>query len=352
MGQVCQNCQAEFELKAVAGGSAPVAFCPGCGTRWEESPAGAASPSGQPEPAGGAIAVEAPPPVAAVEPPARATSNPLIDFLENRAEKADMKLPVLPEVAQQIMQMARDPEVEIKTLAEFVSQDQVISGKVLKLANSALYRGFAEVTSIAQAIPRIGLNTLGANVLTIATQEVYTLEEPRLRKILSSLWDHALSTATAAHSIARATRYHDVDKAFVAGLLHDVGKVVILHLLEENRDLVQQIVSSEDLIEEAFEAYHCKMGAILLQRWNLSADLVEAVEATADPRQSKSARTMAAIVHVANLVSDKLGIGWRADQSADPAGSEWTEALGLDAMRLASVEVEIEDLVAEMKRAF
>jgi HD-like signal output (HDOD) protein len=334
MGQICRKCQTEFELRAVSGGGTAVSFCPGCGAPWD-----------------GAAAEDKAPDVETDEAPRPLAANPLLGFLENQAGKADMKLPVLPEVGSEVLHMARDPEVDIQKLAGFIGRDQVIAGKVLKLANSALYRGFTEVTTIAQAIPRIGLNTLGANVLTIATEEVYSLDEPILKKVLASLWDHALAVATASHSIAKAIRYHDVDKAFIAGLLHDVGKVVILHLLKENRELVRQIVESEDLMQEAFDAYNRRIGGELLQRWNLAADLIEAVGAVEDPRRANRARTLAAIVHVADLIANHLGIGWRADPSVDPMGSEWPAALGLDPVRVAAIEVEIEDMVGEMKKA-
>lgn len=217
----------------------------------------------------------------------------------------DLSIPMLPDQAQRVLQLMGDPDVTIATLASVVSKDPVLATRVLGMANSALYGAMSPLRSVSDAVVRLGTRTVRNVVVTVSMQsqfkspEVYGHEGFRFM-------EHAVGTAYVAHLLADKLRA-DVEEAFLCGLLHDIGKLVILKTAHQYQQKQAIVIPPEDL-HAAVTQHHALCGALALAFWNVPDDVRDVVrchhafEEAGDPQA-------AAICYTANLLSHRYGFG-------------------------------------------
>ena len=216
----------------------------------------------------------------------------------------NLSLPMLPDQALRAMQVASDPEITVATMAAVVSKDPVLATRVLGLANSAMYGGMTALRSVQDAVVRLGVQTVRNLVVTVAlhaqttSRDVYGAEGPRFM-------DHAVGTAYLARLVADHLD-HDVEAAFLTGLLHDMGKLVILKTAHEHRRRRQHVPDTE--IAAAIEMAHAPCGAIALHFWRLPDEILDAVRHHHDYTLAVDPQ-VAAVCAAANLLSHRYGFG-------------------------------------------
>ena len=261
----------------------------------------------------------------------------------------NLEIPTIPDVASQALRQMNNPDISGAQLAKTISQDQGLTAKVLKVANSALYSLPREVKNLQQAAMVLGFTTLKSIVISASCRSIYK----KFGMLERTLWMHSVATAMAAHTIAKQLDLKHREEAFVAGLMHDVGKVVMNN---GDRDRYKETVR---LLKEApsltsvgaeikvFGFSHVDVGAVLVQRWELSPALENAVFLHHDPEIADSvAPDYVALVYATNLanrVCKHLGFG------STPSGNELdeddvTDALGLDGPQLATLAEDIKTL--------
>jgi putative nucleotidyltransferase with HDIG domain len=199
---------------------------------------------------------------------------PLADALSRQIEEGTLDLPVLAGAAQRVMQMALDDSVDPLHLAEAIRNDPAMAGHLLRVANSPLYRARAAIVSLQQAISRLGM----AQVREIALAIVCESRVFRVRgfeKELSELFRHSLAVAYFSQEIARLKRWN-VEEAFLAGLMHDVGRPVLLQaVVDLSRELDCPVSRAQALM--LVGAAHARAGARLVASWALPAKVSDAV---------------------------------------------------------------------------
>lgn len=165
-------------------------------------------------------------------------------------------LPTLPAIAQKVLLLADDDETGPERLSAIISSDQTLSVKVLSLANSAYYGHRARVGTIRQAVTVIGMNML--KQLSLGVLVCGTIG--RGGKERTKFWKHSFATATASALIAKKTRVPEAELCFMAGLLHDIGDVIIANYFPG---------------EEGID--HTEVGAWMAERWQLPRDLIDGI---------------------------------------------------------------------------
>ncbi len=192
-------------------------------------------------------------------------------------------LPSLPEVYAELQEKTKDPECSIADVAVIIEKDLAMSTKVLQLVNSAFYGLYKRVDSPARAVNLLGLDTIKALVLGIG---VFTEMAPAKDTCfsLSDLWQHSLNTAKFSKKIAlsEAGETADVESAFIAGMVHDVGKLLLFSRLDDQ--FCQAISMADELLlplfqteKQVFKADHGDVGGYLMGLWGLPGSVVEAV---------------------------------------------------------------------------
>jgi putative nucleotidyltransferase with HDIG domain len=243
-------------------------------------------------------------------------------------------LPVMPPVAAQIIKLTENPDSDLRGLVELISRDASLAIRVLKIANSSFYNMPREIESIRQAIVLLGYSTLRSVVVAASIKDVfarYGLSE-RL------LWEHAMAGACAASSLVTRVGGFAADEAFVGGLVHDVGKLVMHSEAEKRYQEVMRAIYSEgaescDAERREFGFDHAEVGGLTLEKWGLPGRLAAAISAHHDPARAErveGAKPLAALLQVADAMCLREGLGRRSANAAiNPFSTPAAAILGL-----------------------
>ena len=156
-------------------------------------------------------------------------------------------LPTLPSIAIEVNQLLQDYDTSIKKLSIVIENDQAISSKILKLVNSAFFGLGSKVGNIPHAITLLGFNTVRNAVISVSVIKVLSDISDMADFKIGDLWTHSISVAVASKRLAETTRLHNPDDCFIGGLLHDIGKVVMINNLEALFKEVWKIKKDEDI---------------------------------------------------------------------------------------------------------
>jgi putative nucleotidyltransferase with HDIG domain len=264
-------------------------------------------------------------------------------------------LPPLPNVATRIIELVGNPNTNAGDLEQVISRDLALTTRVLKLANSALFGRRGMVSTLSRAIVLLGFKTVHSLVIAASTESIYSAGSTRFKDKL--LWEHAVAAALAAGYLARECRYRGVEEAFLGGLLHDIGKVVMdTNLGERYQGIVERVynegVAFVDAEQELLGFDHAEVGGLVVRKWNLPETLEEAVRLHHRAARSRVDPTLCAIVSLANSACVKIGIGPERLPELDLTRLEATTQLKIMPDRLAHILETIESKLVEEKELF
>lgn len=243
-------------------------------------------------------------------------------------------LPALPDAVTRVMRLTNDPRAGASDVARALASDQALTARILKLANSAFYGGTRRIGTVSEAVVTLGMRTTRNLAMATGCQEMLEGAVAGYALPRGALWQHSLACATAAQALALRAGFRHAEEAFVAGLLHDIGKVVLNTYLKEQFVRVLLRASAGDVTfneaeREILGFDHAEAGARLLERWNLPAPLVTAVRFHHAPTQAGDASPLPRLVHVADAVSLTLGAGLGWDGLAYALEPDALSRLGL-----------------------
>lgn len=251
-------------------------------------------------------------------------------------------LPVLPDLATRVIMLAADPEVTISQLTSVISKDQVLTTRLLGLANSAYSASAIEITTVAEAVMRVG--AVGVRNLAVAVCMASQKQDRRVYGVHGQmLVDHGIGTAYLARLIADEVDA-DGEEAFLCGLLHDIGKLVVLKWAHTNARTSRTGFDAAS-IGDMIGRWHAGIAGMAFRRWNLPASLDEPVVCHHDFERAESAVTMAGVVYLANRLSHRYGFGCEADGN-DPTSDPVVPFLGLDAAWFTALDEKAPGLYA------
>lgn len=262
------------------------------------------------------------------------------------------EIPALPAVTTRVLQLTDDPQSTVRDLNDLIAQDQSLTAKVLRLANSAYYGFQRRISSVSEAIVLLGFSTIRSLVLAASVYnllgrplEGYALEP-------GELWKHSQACAMTARLLAQKVKYRYVEQAYTAGLLHDIGKLIMSHHLKNQYQEVVDKVRREALpfteVEEQLLGYnHAMVGARVAEKWNLPSDLVETIELHHAPGTSKKNLVLSSITHVADAICMSMGIGLGIDGMYYTLDAKAMETLGLKEEDIEQVMSRLIDVMSE-----
>lgn len=261
-------------------------------------------------------------------------------------------LPALPEVVDEVIRLTESPDSTPQDLNRVISRDQSLTARVLRLANSAYY-GFARrISTVTDAVILLGFNTVRNLVMAASVHRVLDREVPGYELARGELWQHSLTAAMTARLLARQARYRQHEQAFVAGLLHDIGKVVLsYYVAEAYQELLRRV--NEDGVPfmqaeaEIFGFDHAEVGSLVAKKWNLPEELVEAIANHHQPQEAKVNPRLTAITHLADAGALMLGLGVGADGLMYPVHEECLATLGLEPHQVEGVLSQVSESLAD-----
>jgi HD-like signal output (HDOD) protein len=271
-----------------------------------------------------------------------ASALPLAVRLEQEIRAGRVDLPVLPQVAFEVQQLI-DRDADLGALVKVIEREPTVAAALIKYANAAVYAGLRDVTQLDQALMRLGTDSVRQSVLSVTAKAAFAASDPQHQETYETIWLHSLTTAIAARRLAKFVSVAP-ETAFVAGLLHDIGRIVVLRGLGalQKRDPTGTAVPAHT-IDEFTDALHCPLGDVLCQAWNIPAELRLAVARHHDVALTEPTDTLAALIQIADLMAAKVGASLHPDADIKLLDRPAFILLGLDDVKVAGLLVELED---------
>lgn len=252
-------------------------------------------------------------------------------------------LPTIPVVATKVMQLIESETATAEEMAKIVASDPAVAARVLKISNSSFYGCQRQIQTLSHAIIILGFSTLKSLVVAASVKQVYKpfgLTE-------KMLWEHSFGAGLAARIIANITQLVNEEEAFLGGLFHDIGKIIMNTLDSQQFQSVMQKcyndkISFQEAEQQVYSYTHAEAGGMVIKKWNFPDILMNAVLShhsfdfaeDEDPYQIK----LSCAVGLANIFCHKLGIGVREPEE-DLVVHETIPAriLNLDRARIQSL---------------
>jgi HD-like signal output (HDOD) protein len=254
-------------------------------------------------------------------------------------------LPTLPSMLHNINQMVLNPRTSAKEVAQVISSDPALTSKVLRVVNSSFYGFPNRITTITHAIVILGFNTIKSIVLSSTIFDVFRKSNVATDFDRGEFWKHSIGCGAAAKVIGRRIQYPMLEELFIAGLLHDVGKIVLDQFLPERFGEALALARSKELLLFDAEAQllgvsHADVGAWLFEKWNLSKGLVETVRCHHNPPLAGEHQRFAEIIHVSDILVRACRFGNGGDAKIPALHEATWKSLGLS-------EAEFDDLLTQ-----
>lgn len=189
----------------------------------------------------------------------------LRDLRDNR-----LKLPSVPDVAIKIRQALYDEKSNFRQIASIIASDPAITTKIIKTANSALYRSIHKIDDCRMAVTRLGTKVTSQLVTSFSMKELFTTKNKSLKRKMMAVWNHSREVAALSFVLAKITPGFNAEHALLAGLLHDIGAIPIITYADKHPEIMKNQHDFDLLIDEL----KGEIGAAILTKWSFSEDLV------------------------------------------------------------------------------
>lgn len=258
-------------------------------------------------------------------------------------------LPALPSVVSQILTLIEDDRSNASNFERFLRQDQALTARLLRIVNSSFFGVRNKINSIPQAIVMIGYNSLKNLVLAASTSKILEGCFPGYGFKDRGLWQHSFMAATWTQNIAKQVGFppQESEELFVAGLMHDVGKLVLSSYISLNcKDMITHLIKCNGNIEEAEKALvgidHAEIGSRIAQKWNFSSKLSHIIKYHHNIEAACEYQREIALVHLVNfcLIRGRFGM-YENFPTNNSLGTSCLELLDLNEEKLEQIQTHV-----------
>ncbi|OGU14303.1 MAG: hypothetical protein A2076_08555 [Geobacteraceae bacterium GWC2_53_11] len=269
---------------------------------------------------------------------------PLIELINEHLQGNLQDLPVFNSVAVKLQQMLARRDFRMNEIIELISEDQSLASKVLRVANSSYYAGLSSISTITDAVVRLGAQEIANMVMMASQYELYHSENEYLNITMQKLWEHSLACATGARWLAKKTGYVNLAaESFMAGLLHDIGQLALLKVLDDiHRKKETKAVFSDTLINEILDRMHGDVGYKLMKSWSLP-EAYCSIAVNHHKEDFDGNDILLVLVRLSDKACKKNGKSLHPDPSISLVSSPEVQYLSLKEIALAELEITVED---------
>jgi len=251
-----------------------------------------------------------------------------------------------------VIALIKNPETSVKELEAVIGQDPALTAGILRQANSAYYGYARRISSLQQAIVMLGFQVTQGLAMSAAIAPLLKTQLVGYQIDQEGFWKHSLLTAMAAKRLCQYRKLPYGDIAFTAGLLHDIGKLIISIYVQEEGDYLLKKVTEDKLsyveLEEKVIGFdHARVGGFLARSWNLPDDLVVAISFHHSLSNAQNYAELSSVIHVANGLTSLLGIGGGVDSSFNPIQQQALDLLTLEESDLELLKVDLGEFLMD-----
>ena len=272
----------------------------------------------------------------------------LLDRIKNLIDSGTLALPVFNEAASKLQSLNASDDVGAADVERLILGDQVLVAEVLRAANSPFFGGLAEINTVRSAIVRLGLRQVCQLALLASHRSEYDARDASLRQMMQQLWSHATATAMAAGWLARRLGFGNQleSESFLGGLLHDVGKLVVLRALDEIKHAGNAPYDlSPPLVAEILASAHPSLGYSFLKRWDIPEIYCE-IARNHHSKDFDHSKIPLVAVRLANNAGAKMGISLEPNPSLILSALPEAQCLNANDILLAELEIMMEDCLS------
>jgi HD-like signal output (HDOD) protein len=280
--------------------------------------------------------------------------------LEQKKIEQIENLPTLPEVANKLLKIINDPTTTAVDVANLISRDLSLTSKVLRLANSAFYGIPRTVTTVQNAVVILGLKVINTMVFSITVVKMFPGDGSNALFSRKKFWAHSLACAVLSRQLALRMRkftLFDPEECFCAGLIHDIGRVVLDQYFHENfLKAVQKAMEAKiPLLQaenEVFGFNHMDVGDWLTSRWELPQDIRVPIVHHHNPGKTEYAREITTLVHLADSLCYEINFGLPGLETRPPVDAALIGQLGFTQEDLDAVKASAAEEIEKFQAAF
>ncbi|MDH5302362.1 MAG: HDOD domain-containing protein [Gammaproteobacteria bacterium] len=194
------------------------------------------------------------------------TGGSLLDDLKRRIYNGEIELPSQPVLLQKLIDMMQDDQASLQAIGGLLEKEPAVSARVLRAANSVQFAGGNKVRTAAEALGRVGLERALNYVMMLSHDQMFKIETSPLKELREKLWRHTLTVAVASKQLGQDLSYSRPDALFAYGLLHDLGKLALLRILQSMPTKLNKSTDMVD-VEAALNRLHCEFGGNVFEQW-------------------------------------------------------------------------------------
>ncbi len=228
------------------------------------------------------------------------------------------QVPPLPDVVVKLRRACQDPDASYAEIARIIEKEPALTANLLHLANSAYFGCAGSIGTVQLAMTRLGLKRVYQLALTVCLGPLAGSEVRGYDLTPLQMWEHAMAVAVTAELLAGELGLPEQDEAYTAGLLHDIGKVVLGNFVDVDITAIRRLVDGGTPFDraerEVLGTSHPDVGSALLRRWQIPEAIVEAVRWHHAPARCGGGKPLVDLVHLADILA--LNAGWGVGRDA------------------------------------
>jgi HD-GYP domain-containing protein (c-di-GMP phosphodiesterase class II) len=277
-------------------------------------------------------------------------SREIIQDIINKYKKDEIELPVLSGVVHEIQDVMNNPTTTVDQLASIIERDAVISVRLIAVANSVIYRGTGKVLTVRDAIPRVGVKETHSIVTTISNKSIYDTRDKQFKSTMEKLWLHSLASGYVAKAVSNELRFGEIEKFYFMGLVHDIGKVLLLKAFSDMHAKNDSLDIGE--IMAAIHEAHTSFGGAILRKWGYSETLIRIPLLHEGPDFRNDTDRDILTINLSSNIANNIGYGLEVDRCPEPSKIKSARLLEADLGMIEDIAEEVKTIMNDVATKF
>ncbi len=271
-----------------------------------------------------------------------------LEIIEEYVESDKVTLPPFDKTALRIQQEIQKKDASISKIEKLIIADPAMTSQILKVANSAFFRGLSKVMTVREAIIRMGLDEITRIVMILSQSKLYSTKDAFIKNYRNMLWQHALVSALVSQWVAKEAGFEEsTQEVFFASLMHDIGKLFLITVIEKIKSSnAVPFIPSKAIINEIIKNQHAQQGYNLLKKWNIPDKYCQVAKEHHD-KKFDTTNIPLVVLRIVNKTCNKMGVSLEKKDETHNSVTAEASFFGFSEIKLAELELQIED---SMKR--